>query len=40
MEMTVDKGRRRSAAEAYLRPALSRPNLRLFTHARVNRIHL
>ena len=38
MEMTVDKGRRCSAAVAYLRPALTRPNLRLVTHARVNRI--
>lgn len=38
MKMTVDKGRCCSAAVAYLRPALTRPNLRLLTHARVNRI--
>ncbi len=38
MEMTVDRGRRCSAARAYLRPALARANLALITHARVSRI--
>ena len=33
MEMTVWKGRRWSAANAYLRPALKRPNVRLLTGA-------
>ena len=31
MEMTVWQGERWSAAKAYLRPALKRPNLRLLT---------
>lgn len=38
-EVTVDRrGRRASAARAYLRPALKRPNLRLETSAQVTRI--
>jgi choline dehydrogenase len=35
MDRTVDNGVRASAANAYLRPALKRPNLTLRTHARV-----
>jgi choline dehydrogenase len=38
MEMTVWEGRRWSAANAYLRPALQRPNVALRTGARVERI--
>ncbi len=38
MEMTVWNGRRWSAASAYLRPALKRPNVRLMTGARAERI--
>jgi choline dehydrogenase len=38
MEMTVWDGRRWSAASAYLRPALKRPNVRLRTGARAERI--
>jgi choline dehydrogenase len=38
MDMTVDGGRRSSAANAYLRPALGRPNLRVLTHALATRI--
>ena len=38
MDMTVHKGRRWSAANAYLKPALTRPNLDLVTHAMVERI--
>jgi choline dehydrogenase len=38
MEMTVWNGRRWSAANAYLRPALKRPNVRLMTGAHVERI--
>ena len=38
MEMTVWKGRRWSAANAYLRPALKRPNVMLRTGARAERI--
>ena len=37
-DMTVWKGRRWSAANAYLRPALKRGNVRLVTRARVDRI--
>jgi len=33
MDMTVGDGRRWSAANAYLKPALSRPNLEVMTHA-------
>ena len=38
MEMTVWGGRRWSVANAYLRPALKRPNLRLITRAYVERV--
>jgi choline dehydrogenase len=38
MDMTVDGGRRSSAANAYLRPAMTRPNLRVLTHALATRI--
>ena len=37
-EMTVHNGRRWSAANAYLKPALKRPNLRLISRALVKRI--
>lgn len=37
-DMTVWKGRRWSAANAYLKPAMRRGNLRLITRARVERI--
>ncbi len=40
MEMTVWKGRRWSAANAYLQPALKRPNLRLVSRALVQRVLL
>jgi choline dehydrogenase len=36
--MTVQNGRRASAANAYLRPAMSRPNLTVRTHALATRI--
>ena len=38
MDMTVQHGRRASAANAYLRPAMSRPNLTVRTHALATRI--
>jgi len=38
LDMTVEGGRRASAANAYLRPALSRPNLKVLTHALATRI--
>jgi choline dehydrogenase len=38
MDMTVGEGRRSSAANAYLRPAMSRSNLKVITHALVSRI--
>jgi choline dehydrogenase len=38
MDMTVRRGRRWSAAEAYLRPALRRPSLAVRTDAHVTRI--
>ena len=38
MDMTVGAGRRCSAANAYLRPALHRPNLDVRTHALATRI--
>jgi choline dehydrogenase len=38
MDMTVHRGRRWSAANAYLRPALRRQNLRVVTHALATRI--
>jgi choline dehydrogenase len=40
LDMTVHKGRRWSAANAYLKPALSRPNLQVRSHAQVKRILL
>jgi choline dehydrogenase len=38
MDMTVGKGRRCSAANAYLRPAMRRPNLQVITHALATRV--
>ena len=38
MDMTVGGGRRCSAANAYLRPAMLRPNLQVLTHALATRI--
>jgi choline dehydrogenase len=38
MDMTVDAGRRCSAANAYLRPAMNRHNLKVQTHALATRI--
>ncbi|MDE2218995.1 MAG: choline dehydrogenase [Gammaproteobacteria bacterium] len=38
LDMTVGGGRRCSAANAYLRPAMRRPNLAVRTHAMVTRI--
>ena len=38
MDMTVHRGRRWSTANAYLRPAMHRPNLRLETHALATKI--
>jgi choline dehydrogenase len=38
MDMTVANGRRCSASNAYLRPALRRPNLKVLTHALATRI--
>ncbi|HXV25016.1 MAG TPA: choline dehydrogenase [Alphaproteobacteria bacterium] len=38
MDMTIYKGRRWSAAMAYLRPAMKRPNLRVETRALASRI--
>jgi choline dehydrogenase len=38
MDMTVGEGRRCSAARAYLHPSLSRPNLKVLTHALATRI--
>ena len=38
MDMTVGEGRRCSAARAYLHPAMSRPNLKVLTHALATRI--
>jgi choline dehydrogenase len=40
LDMTVDNGRRASTANAYLKPALRRPNLRLVTHALVTGVVL
>ncbi|NBO21505.1 MAG: hypothetical protein EBU97_06200, partial [Rhodobacteraceae bacterium] len=37
-QITTRKGLRESASTAYLRPALKRPNLRLITHALVERV--
>ena len=38
MDMTVGNGRRSSAANAYLRPAMKRPNLKVLTHALATRV--
>jgi choline dehydrogenase len=38
MDMTVGEGRRSSAANAYLRPAMTRSNLKVITRALVSRI--
>ena len=38
MDMTVGEGRRCSAARAYLKPAMPRPNLRVITHALATRV--
>jgi choline dehydrogenase len=38
MDMTVEDGRRCSAANAYLRPAMRRPNLAVRTHALATRV--
>ncbi len=38
MDMTVGEGRRWSAANAYLRPALKRPNLTVLTEALVSKV--
>ena len=38
MDMTVGQGTRCSAANAYLRPAMQRPNLKVLTHALATRI--
>ena len=38
MDMTVGGGRRSSASNAYLRPAMGRPNLKVLTHALATRI--
>jgi choline dehydrogenase len=38
MDMTVHKGRRWSTANAYLKPALNRPNLTVVTHALASKI--
>jgi choline dehydrogenase-like flavoprotein len=38
MQMTLRNGRRWSAAAAYLRPAMKRPNLTVATHATVKRV--
>ena len=40
MPMTVAQGRRSSSSRAYLRPAVSRPNLRVLTHAQATRIDI
>lgn len=40
MHMTVKNGRRASSANAYLRPAMKRPNLTVVTHALVHKVLL
>ncbi len=37
-QTTIREGRRESAAEAFLNPAKSRPNLEIITHARVKKV--
>lgn len=39
-EVTQRRGRRWSAADAFLRPAMKRPNLRIQLHALVDRLHI
>jgi choline dehydrogenase len=39
-QITVRHGMRRSAADAFLRPALARPNVKLLTHAWVSKIRI
>lgn len=39
LQMTIANGRRVSAATAYLRPALRRPNLKVLTNATATKIH-
>ena len=39
-QMTIKNARRNSAARAFLRPAMSRPNLAVITHAMVRRVIL
>jgi choline dehydrogenase len=38
MDMTVGEGRRWSAARAYLKPAMARPNVKVLTHALATRV--
>ncbi|HET9628019.1 MAG TPA: GMC family oxidoreductase N-terminal domain-containing protein [Novosphingobium sp.] len=38
IELTVDRGRRASTAQAYLRPAIDRPNLTVLSRAHVTRV--
>ncbi len=38
MDMTVGEGRRCSAARAYLKPAMTRPNVKVLTHALATRV--
>jgi choline dehydrogenase len=38
LDSTITKGRRASTAYCYLRPALTRPNLRVITHALASRV--
>jgi 4-pyridoxate dehydrogenase len=40
LQMTIAKGRRASAATAYLRPAMRRPNLKVLTRAMATKIRL
>ncbi len=37
-QVTISKGRRNSVAQAYLKPARSRPNLHVETHAHAHRV--
>ncbi len=39
-QMTTRNGRRASTAQAYLKPALSRPNLRVITNAQVTKVRI
>lgn len=40
LQNTIDRGRRCSAADAFLRPAMRRPNLTVMTHAMTTRVDL